>query len=114
MFSSLKETRCGRSAPAWLCQYNWDIAERFTHAALTAHGVRIERDGFQLAGDLKRKIDCNAAYRLMDYGLWWPLLEGKRLAIISGHAHEFADRLIRDVTTANQQANAEAASRPDA
>jgi len=30
----------------------------------------------------------------MDYGLWWPLLEGNRLAIVSGHADEFAARLL--------------------
>ncbi len=83
-----------RNAPAWLCQYNWDIAERFTNAALAAHGVGIERDGYRYAGGLKQKIDCNAVYRLMDNGLWWPLLEGKRLAIVSGHADEFAARLV--------------------
>ena len=83
-----------RSAPPWLCQYNWDIAERFTHAALVVQGVETERDGFRYAGGLKRKIDCNAVYRLIDHGLWWPLLEGKRLAIVSGHADEFADRLV--------------------
>ena len=54
----------------------------------------IERDGFRYAGRLKRKIDCNAVYRLMNHGLWWPLLEGKRLAIVSGHADEFAARLV--------------------
>ena len=83
-----------RNAPAWLCQSNWDIAERFTHAALTAYGVGIERDGFRYADGLKRKIDCNAVYRLMDHGLWWPLLDGKRLAIVSGHADKFAARLV--------------------
>lgn len=30
----------------------------------------------------------------MDHGLWWPLLGGKRLAIVSGHADEFAARLV--------------------
>jgi len=30
----------------------------------------------------------------MDYGLWWPLLEGNRLAIVSGHADAFAARLV--------------------
>ena len=83
-----------RNAPAWLCQFNWDIAERFTHAAFTAHGVGIEREGFRNAGGIKQKIDCNAVYRLMDHGLWWPLLDGKRLAMISGHADEFAARLV--------------------
>ncbi|MEO2016733.1 MAG: hypothetical protein ABGZ53_20445 [Fuerstiella sp.] len=83
-----------RNAPAWLCQYNWDIAERFTNAAIVALAVGTERDGFRYAGGLKRKIDCNAVYRLMDHGLWWPLLEGKRLAIVSGHADEFATRLL--------------------
>lgn len=42
----------------------------------------------------KHKIDCNAVYRLMDHGLWWPLLENKRLAIVSGHADAFAARLM--------------------
>jgi len=78
----------------WLCQSNWDIAERFTHAAFVAHGVGIERGGFRYTDRLKRKVDCNAVYRLMDYGLWWSLLEGKRLAIVSGHADEFAARLV--------------------
>ena len=77
-----------------MCQYNWDIAERFTNAAFTVHGVGVERDGFRCAGGLKRKIDCNAVYRLMDHGMWWPLLEGKRLAIVSGHADAFAARLV--------------------
>lgn len=36
-----------RNVPAWLCQYNWEIAKRFTLAAFTAHGVRMECDGFQ-------------------------------------------------------------------
>lgn len=58
----------------------WDIAEPFTHAAFMAHGVGIERDGFRYAGGIKRKTDYNAVYRLMDHGLWWPMLEGKRLA----------------------------------
>ncbi len=30
----------------------------------------------------------------MDHGLWWPLLDGKQLAIVSGHADKFAARLI--------------------
>ena len=83
-----------RNAPTWLCQHNWNIAERFTHAALTAHGVGIEPDGFRYGDSLKQKVDCNAVYRLMDHGMWWPLLEGKRLTIVSGHADEFAARLI--------------------
>ena len=83
-----------RNAPAWLCQYNWDIAERFTHAAFTAHGVGIEPDGFRYGGSPKQKVDCNAVYRLMDHRLWWPLLDGKRLAIVSGHAEEFAEVLV--------------------
>lgn len=41
-----------------------------------------------------RKIDCYAVYRLIDHGLWWPLLEGKQLAIVSGNADEFAARLV--------------------
>ena len=83
-----------RNAPHWLVQYNWDIAERFTHAALVAHGVGVEPDGFRYAGSLKRKIDCNAVYKLFDEGLWWPLLAGKRLAIVSGYADEFTARLV--------------------
>jgi glycosyltransferase involved in cell wall biosynthesis/SAM-dependent methyltransferase len=83
-----------RNAPHWLVQSGWDIAERFTHAALTAHDVGIEPDGFRYAGALKRKIDCNAVYKLLDEGLWWPLLAGKRLAIVSGHAEALAARLV--------------------
>lgn len=33
--------------------------------------------------------------KTIDHGLWWPLLEGKRLAIVSGHADEFAARLVK-------------------
>ena len=83
-----------RNAPAWLCQFNWDIAERFTHAVFTAHGVGMERDGFQYAGQFKRKIDCNSVYKLLNENLWWKLLVGKRLAMISGHADEFAAGLV--------------------
>jgi hypothetical protein len=82
-----------RNAPHWLVQSGWDIAERFTHAAFTAHGVGIEPDGFRYAGAIKRKVDCNAVYRLLDEGLWWPLLAGKRLAIVTGHAEALAARL---------------------
>jgi hypothetical protein len=83
-----------RSAPAWLCQFGWDIAERFTHAAFIAHGVGIEPEGFRYAGSLKRKIDCNTVYRLLDEGLWRSLLEGKRLAIVSNQADGVAARLM--------------------
>lgn len=37
-----------RSTPQRLVQHGWDIAERFTHAALTAHGVTIDAEGFRL------------------------------------------------------------------
>ena len=83
-----------RNAPAWLCQYNWDIAERFTHAAFVAHGVTIDAEGFGYARNRKRKVDCNAVYKLLDERFWWPLLEGKRLAIVGGHADELAKRLM--------------------
>ncbi len=83
-----------RNAPAWLCQFGWDIAERLTHAALTAYGVTIDTEGFGYARSRKRKVDCNAVYRLLDEGLWWPLLAGKRLAIVSGQAEAVAARLM--------------------
>jgi len=83
-----------RNAPHWLVQYGWDIAERLTHASLSAHGVGIEPDGFRYAGSLRRKIDCNAVYKLLDEGLWWPMLAGKRLAIVSGQAEAVAARLM--------------------
>ncbi|GIX05063.1 MAG: hypothetical protein KatS3mg114_0932 [Planctomycetaceae bacterium] len=83
-----------RNTPHWLAQSGWDIAERFTHAAFTAHGVGVEPDGFRYAGALKRKVDCNAVYKMLDEGLWWPLLAGKRLAIVSGHAEALAARLV--------------------
>uniref|UniRef100_A0A7C4QQG1 GT-D fold-like domain-containing protein n=1 Tax=Schlesneria paludicola TaxID=360056 RepID=A0A7C4QQG1_9PLAN len=83
-----------RNAPHWLVQSGWDIAERFTNAAFTSHGVGIEPDGFRYAGGLKRKIDCNAVYKLLDEGLWWSLLAGKRLAIVSGQAEAMAARLM--------------------
>lgn len=59
-----------------------------------AHGVALEPEGFRYAGLLKRKIDCNAVYKLLDEGLWWPLLDGKRLAIVSGHADALAAKLM--------------------
>lgn len=83
-----------RNSPHWLVQHGWDIAERLTHAALVAHGVGVESDGFRIGGSFKRKIDCNAVYKLLDEGLWWPLLAGKRLAIVSGHAEALATRLM--------------------
>ena len=39
-------------------------------------------------------MDCNAVYKLLDEDLWWSLLEGKRLAIVSGHADELATRIL--------------------
>jgi hypothetical protein len=83
-----------RNSPHWLVQHWWEPAERFTLQALKAQGVTIDREGFGYARSRKRKIDCNAVYRLMDHGLWWPLLENKRLAIVSGHAEAFAARLM--------------------
>lgn len=82
-----------RNSPHWLVQHGWDIAERFTQAAFLAHEVGVERDGFRYGDRLKRKIDCNAVYKLLDQGLWWKLLEGKRLAIVSGNADALAARL---------------------
>ncbi|MCA9030701.1 MAG: hypothetical protein KDA66_07835, partial [Planctomycetaceae bacterium] len=66
----------------------------FTQAALAAHGVTIDAEGFGYARSRKRKVDCNAVYKLIDEGFWWPLLEGKRLAIVGGHADELATRLL--------------------
>ncbi|MFV0444807.1 MAG: hypothetical protein ACK5Q5_14640, partial [Planctomycetaceae bacterium] len=83
-----------RNAPHWLVQYNWDIAERFTHAALTAQGVTIDAEGFGYARSRKRKVDCNAVYKLIDEDHWWSLLGGKRLAIVSGNADELATRIL--------------------
>lgn len=83
-----------RNSQHWLVQYGWDIAERLTHAALKAQGVGIEREGFRYASEMKTKMDCNAVYKLIDEGLWWPLLEGKRLAVVGGHADDFASRLM--------------------
>jgi hypothetical protein len=83
-----------RNAPQWLAQSVWDIAERFTHAAFTTHGLGVEPDGFRYAGAIKRKIDCNGVYKLFDEGFWWPLLDGKRLAIVSGHAETLAARVM--------------------
>ena len=83
-----------RNSPHWLVQHWWEPAERFTLQALKAQGVTIDSEGFGYARSRHRKIDCNAVYRLMDHGLWWPLREGKRLAIVSGHADAFAARLM--------------------
>lgn len=83
-----------RNAPAWLCQFGWDIAERLIHAALTAHGVTIDAEGFGYARSRKSKVDCNAVYKLLGEGLWWPLLAGKRLALVSGQAEQLATRLM--------------------
>lgn len=82
-----------RNASHWLVQHGWDIAERFTFAALTAHGVTTDTEGFGYARGRKQKVDCNAVYRLFDEGLWWSLLAGKRLAIIGGQATSLAHRL---------------------
>jgi hypothetical protein len=46
---------------------------------LTANGVGVEPDGFRDAGKLKRKVDCNAVYKLLVEGLWQTLLAEKRL-----------------------------------
>lgn len=83
-----------RNAPHWLVQYGWDIAERFTNAAFTAHGVTIDTEGFGYACGRKRKVDCNAVYKLLGERLWWPLLTGKRLAIVSGQAEAMVARLM--------------------
>lgn len=84
----------GAAGPGLVDPVRLGIAERFTHAAFSAYGVGIEPDGFRYAAALKRKIDCNAVYKLLDEGLWWPLLAGKRLAIVSGHAKTVAARLM--------------------
>jgi hypothetical protein len=78
----------------WLVQCGWDIAERFTNAAYAEHGLGVEPDGFRCVGALKRKVDCNAVYKLLGEGLWWPLLAGKRLALVSGHGEAMAARLM--------------------
>lgn len=82
-----------RNSPHWLVQYWWEPAERFTLQALKAQGVAVDAEGFGYARSRKGKIDCNAVYRLLDEGLWWSILENKRLAIVSGHADAFAARL---------------------
>jgi glycosyltransferase involved in cell wall biosynthesis/SAM-dependent methyltransferase len=86
--------RVCRNSPHWLVQHWWEPAERLTLQALKAQGVTIDAEGFGYARSRKRKIDCNAVYRLMDHGLWWPILANKRLAIVSGHADAFAARLM--------------------
>lgn len=83
-----------RNSPHWLVQHWWEPAERLTLQALKAQGVTVDAEGFGYARSRKLKIDCNAVYRLMDEGLWWPILENKRLAIVSGHADAFAARLM--------------------
>ena len=55
--------------------------------------MTIDTEGFGYARSRKRKVDCNAVYKLIDERLWWRLLEGKRLAIVGGHADELAARL---------------------
>ncbi len=64
---------------------------RFWHAG-GVHGVTIDAEGFAYARGRKRKVDCNAVYKLLGEGLWWPLLAGKRLAIVSGHGEAMAAR----------------------
>lgn len=46
------------------------------------------------SGECSGSNDCNAVSQEVDRGLWWPLLEGKRLAIVSGHADKFTARLV--------------------
>ena len=55
--------------------------------------MTIDAEGFGYARSRKRKVDCNAVYKLIDEDLWWKLLEGKRIAIVSGNAAALAARL---------------------
>lgn len=82
--------------PVYNSQYlpHVPLRDRITHAALTAHGVTIDSEGFGYARSRKHKVDCNAVYKLLDEGLWWSLLEGKRLTIVSGNADELTTRLV--------------------
>lgn len=83
-----------RAAPAWLLQYAWDPAERLTFHALECKGAAFSDGRLTYKGHTKRKVDCNSVYRLHNHGLFWPLLEGRKLAVVSCHAGAIARRLM--------------------
>jgi hypothetical protein len=91
-----------RHAPAWLLQYRWELAEQLTWHALVLKGVGFAAGCAVYEGQPKRKIECNSVYRLHNHGLFWPLLEGRRLAIVGCHVGALAERLMdRQFVTAN-------------
>ena len=83
-----------QAATAWLLQYAWDPAERLTWHALQQKGVRFSEGRLVYRGEAKQKVDCNSVYRLHNQGLFWPLLEGRKLAVVSCHAGAIARRLM--------------------
>lgn len=85
-----------RNARTWMMQYRWEVAERFCVMALRANGVIPDplTHTFRYRGEVKCKADCNAMYRLSQYGAWWPLLANRKIAIVGGHAERLKERLL--------------------
>lgn len=82
-----------RQTSGWLLQYDWDMAERFTYHALARKGADFSGGRLVYAGQHKLKVDGNSPYRLHDHGLFWPLLDGRKLGVVSGQPHAVAGRL---------------------
>ena len=85
-----------RNASTWLMQYRWEAAERLGLMTLRTMGATIDRlTGVPYyAGDYKKKVDCNALYRLPEYGEWWPMLAHRKIALIGGHTERLKSRLM--------------------
>jgi hypothetical protein len=57
-------------------QYNWTQAEMLCLEALERKGTGVPR----------RRIDCNAVYRMNEWGDFFPVLEGRRVLVVGGYA----------------------------
>lgn len=80
-------------ATHWPVQFNWPEAERLTYHAMRGAGVKVASSGFGFQGRPKMKVDCNAVYKLPEHGLFWPMLAGKKLAVVGGQAKQLAAAL---------------------
>lgn len=90
------------AAPAWPLIYHWDMAARFTYETLLLKDASFRDGKVFFRGSAKLKLACDALYRLHEFGLFWTLLDGKRLAIISGQSEAVAAKLLdRDFVEKN-------------
>lgn len=78
----------------WHIQCNWPLSEAICYASLESMGVEFTEGKAIYLGREKTKADANAIYHLGEFGLWEPLLTGKRLAIVGGLADQLASRFI--------------------